>query len=191
MKHTKRLLATLLALVLALTLALPAMAAVNWNEFRITRQPQNLTITHGENIILNVEVNVPEGVVVAYQWRVNGVPIENATSAVLQLGPDSPRYPNYAGAIADFRVRITGYEKDNDGNIISSRTLESNFAIVTTTRTFWGRLYGVTLEPFVLAFTATFAQVVMTFGLLLPFSPLIFLGWLVFAFGQGIIGLFR
>ena len=195
MKHTKRLLAVLLTLALALALALPAMAAVNWNEFRIISHPQDITIRHGESFTLSVEVNVPEGVEVEFQWyRSSSTPIEGATSSELHLSPSDQFYPEVSalgGSTATYMIRITAHEKDDDGNIISSRTLASRHVTVTTERTFWGRLYGVTLEPFVLAFVATFVQIVWTFGLLIPLSPLIYLGWLIYGFGLGFAELFR
>jgi len=65
MKLTKRLFAVLLTFALVLGFALPAMAAVKWSEFRITKQPQSQTIKHGESFTLSVEMNAPLQVLLA------------------------------------------------------------------------------------------------------------------------------
>ena len=196
MKHTKRILAVLLTLVLALGLAMPAMAAVNWNEFRITRQPQNQTIRYGDSFTLSVEVNVPEGVVVSFQWQLadGGVlPVETANSAELQLSPGDPGYPaqNFSGT---FRCVITAYEKDDDGNVISDKTLTSETVRVMVTtegeieRSFWERVYSVTIWPFVYATMFTLYGIMLSMGLLIPLAPFYFLFFLVDGFIEGIRG---
>ena len=192
MKFTKRMLAVVLTVALALSLALPAMATVNWNEFRITKQPQNLTIKYRDSFTLSVEVNVPAGVEVEYQWYRNyGDLIEGATAAELHLGPDNSNYPENSsrGTWARYRCRVSAYEKDSGGNIISMQTLESEFAYVTTT-TSMGKLYSVTLEPWANAFTATVATLTLTWFVLLPVSPLIYLVFLIGYFGKNFIALF-
>ena len=58
-------------LAFALTLALTVSAAAgNWDDFRITRDLQDRTIHYNERFTLSVEVNVPEGAQVEYQWYV-------------------------------------------------------------------------------------------------------------------------
>jgi hypothetical protein len=100
MKHTKRMLTMVLTFALAFSLAAPAFAAVNWDEFQITERPKNIAIPYGDSFTLGVEVKVPDGVSVEYQWRTYSAgaghtPIENATSYELRLGPSDPYYlPN-------------------------------------------------------------------------------------------------
>ena len=186
----KKLLAALLVLVLALSLALPAMAAVNWNEFRITKEPRDITIKYGDSFTLSVEVRVPEGVEAEYEWYSDGK-IENATAPELRLGPYDPKYPeytrlggdstNWGGATTRYRCEITAYEKDEAGNIVSSRSL-SAYARVSTERTFLGILFNLAIVPFEYAFGTALASSMLTLGLLLPVSPVIFLFGLVFGF---------
>ena len=205
MKLTKRILSIALALVLVLGLAMPAVFAqevepqstVNWDEFMFSKRPQNITIRQGDSFTLSAEVRVPNGVAeVTYQWYYfSGTSrrIEGATTHELRLGPDSPFYPQYerlGGASAIFIVGITAYEKDGGGDVVSSRTLQAS-AIVSTERTSLGRLYDLTIMPFVQGFGAVVALTSMTMGLLLPFAQIIFIGGLIFAYIQSFIGLFR
>jgi len=185
MKFTKRILAAFLTLALALSLALPAMAAVNWSDFRITKQPQNLTIKHGDSFTLSVKVNVPDGVEVEYQWYGGSNRIKNATASELYLGPDDQYYPDdysLGGASSSFFCEITAYDEDNSGD---KRTIWSDTAHVTTKRTISGKLLDVTIAPFGYAFSAIMAAPVF-----IPIFPLAYLGFLVYFFVQGFIGLF-
>jgi hypothetical protein len=189
MKFTKRMLATLLTFALALSLALPVTAAVNWDEFKITKQPQNLTIKHGDSFKLSVEVTVPAGVEVQYQWYNEGSLIEGATAQDLHLGSSDPYYPKFDGtkSIDYYQCRITAHDKHN---ITISQTLTSNYARVTTEKTFTEKLASVTWEPFVFAFGGTMVQLAWSFGLLFPISPIMFLVYLIFGFVKGFKGLF-
>jgi len=190
MKHTKKLLALLLTLALALPFALPATAAVDWNEFKITKQPQDPRITHGEILTLSVEVIVPDGVEVEYQWRHFGVDIENSNAPEIHIAPDNPSYPRWAGSEDSYRCWITAYEKDGGGNVISSQTLKTNSVTVITRKTTAGKISGITWEPFVLAFNGTVVTLTWSFGLLFPVSPLIFIGFLIYNYFQGFRALF-
>ena len=110
MKITKRIFATLLTFALALSLALPTMAAVNWDDFRITKQPQGLTIKEGESFTLSVGVNVPDGAEVVYQWECDGSIIEGATAPELTIGPGDRYYPEFnriGGVTVSFKCSIT------------------------------------------------------------------------------------
>ncbi|MCL2300642.1 MAG: hypothetical protein FWC27_10920 [Firmicutes bacterium] len=143
MKQTKHILAALLTLALAFSLALPAMAAVNWDDFRIIQQPQNLNIRHGESFTLSVEVDFPAGVVVTYMWilRTSGVQhqmgsLQKTTdkTSVLQLDPSSKYYPpsdlyGEASSWWDYYVRVIAFEEDAT---VSSKTLTSETVRVTT-----------------------------------------------------------
>jgi len=195
MKKAKRILSALLtlalALALALTLALPAAAAVNWDDFRITKQPQNLTIKSGDSFTLSVEVNVPAGVVVEYQWRFipgGREPIEGATGSELSLAPGDRYYPSQDG-LDDVRVGyecvINAYEKDSGGNIISSRNKWSDTAYVSLERKALRKLLDVTIAPFGYAFT----MVVSSPALALIF-PISYLGCLIYSYIIGFRALF-
>jgi len=190
MKHIKRILAALLTLALALSLALPAMAAVNWDELRITGQPpKKQLIQHGDSFTLSVEVNEPAGLEVAYQWyRDYSSMIDGATGPELNLGSDNSHYPEYhflGGMWERYECRITAYEKDDEGNIVSSRSLRSDSATVSTKLTLLGRLYGITLAPFGLAFTGPILMLPLAF-----IYPISFLGFLIYGYIEGFIGLF-
>jgi len=187
MKFTKRILATLLTLALALTLALPAAAAVDWNEFRITKQPQDMTIKYGDSFTLSVEVDVPDGVEVEYQWY-RGSKIEGATDSSLHGTPSDPYYPEYSSLGGDneiFECWITAYEKDADGNVISWDRICTGSIHVYAERTALGKVYDVTIGPFGYAFT----MVVMSPALAI-FFPISYLGCLIYSYYLGFKGLF-
>jgi len=199
MKFTNRILATLLTLALALSFVLPTMAAVNWDEFKITKSPQNLTITNGDSFTLSVEVNVPDGVEVAYQWYTytDGIdsgsmkPIEGATFPELHVSPSDPFYAQQAVYEKNVKTRysckVTAYETVDASN---TKNQWSNDAIVIIKRTALGKLYDLTISPFVYAFGGTVGLMGMSAFVLIPVSPLIFLGFLIYGFFQGFIGLF-
>jgi len=145
MKNTKRILAILLNFALALGLAAPVMAAVNWNEFYIVTQPQDLYVPNGEGFTLNVEMNIPDWVdEIAYQWyNFNGmVPIEGATADTLLINPGDPDYPRssrsffsgYGGShVGHYICRITAYTEESG---TQSRTHSTLHATVTAEGTF-------------------------------------------------------
>ena len=91
MKHIRRILALAVVLALALALAMPAMAAVNWDDFYIIKQPPEvLYVRNGESFTLSVEAKTPDGVsLVTYQWyRGYGDWIEGATTATSRTFPE-------------------------------------------------------------------------------------------------------
>ena len=188
MKIAKRILAAALAFALALSFALPGMAAVNWDEFKITKQPaeQNLKIKYGDSFTLSVEVNVPEGVEVAYQWLCESSRIEGATAPELHLGPDDPCYPEsywMGKVVVDYICEITAYEKDEDGNVITSRNKRSDRVSVMTEATFLGKLVDITIGPFGYALTACI--IILPLGMIFPISyPIAVLAFYVYGFLQ-------
>jgi hypothetical protein len=189
MKHTKKLLSLLLVFVLAFALAIPAAYAQEgeslfvWDEFYIITQPQGKTVPHGESFTLSVEVSVPAGATVTYQWYLfNGSLIEDAATSTLQLGSSDPGYPQMpkatSGNVGYYRAEhyyciINAYEKDTEGTIIDSATLNSDYAAVKVENTFWEKLYSVTLEPFVFS-------IMGTFGAFIWVGPLALTGTLYF-----------
>ena len=188
MKSTKRILATLLTLALALSLTLPAMAVVDWDEFRITKQPQDLTIKNGDSFTLSVEVNIPDGVEVEYRWQRDSSYIEGATAPELHLRTGDSFYPEFSrlgGDLADYVCDIIGYEKDAVGNVISSRSLRSDRVRVGTERTALGKLFDVTIGPIGYALIS---PVLMT--PLIVVYPFAFLGFLVYYYYLGFKALF-
>jgi len=196
MKITKRVLAILLALALGVGLLVPALAAVeppssvDWDEFYITVQPQSQTIPYKADVILSIEVNVPEGVEVSYQWGCilgsfndgdppwPGFPISrlpDETEAILHLSTDDPNYPRPSelyptkSSSGWYICAILGNELDEDGNVISSKTLLSDWAgiIVEGSRETRDVLYTIFVEPFRVA-------IFVSLFFLLPIFPIAF-----------------
>jgi len=193
MRFTKRMLAVLLTLALALSLGLPAVAAVDWNEFRITKQPENMTIKQGDSFTLSVEVNVPEGMEVEYQWcRIHGgsIDIENATSPDLRLGPDNSNYPQnnkFGGGDSErYECQITAYAKNAVGTVVLEKRIWSNTVSVQLERTVVGKILDVTVGPFWYAFGSVFATAPVS----IPLFPLAYLFWVVLAYASGFRALF-
>jgi len=192
----KKLLSALLALAMAsgLFAVLPftasaAESTVNWDEFYIITEPQKHTIQRGETITLSVEVNVPDGVVVEYQWRhgtSGSAPlIENATTPVLRVDSNSSHYPSFAlmmsrVAQSNYLCSITARELDDDGTVLSSKTLRSNPAAVTVEdNSAWAKFLSLTIDPFVFAFIFTAWSIVMSWGLGIITAPIVFPGALI------------
>jgi len=207
MKFLKCILAVLITLVLTFGLAVPAVLAqdvqvqstVNWSDFYIITQPQPQTILYGESFTLSVEVNVPDGVVVEYQWRRSlfggsesgSLRISDGTNSTLQRSHADSHYPARNDFLIYYCV-ITAYEKDANGEVISSRTLTSERARVTTyvERTFWDAIFGITIAPFIIAGALTMTGIVISFGLAIPLAPIMFLGTLIYGFILGFMDLF-
>jgi len=176
MKHTKRILALAVALALGFTLAVPAMAAVNWDDFYIiTQPPEVLYVRNGESFTLSVEAKTPDGVsLVSYRWyRRYGDWIEGAETAVLRLSPGDPDYPGENTFVfgnpgppgshcAEYACVITVID------VYGARieTLETTVARVNVKGAFWDTLYGLTLEPFAIGFK--------TIEILFPIGIIIF-----------------
>ena len=201
MNFTKRILAVILTLALAFLLTLPAMAAVNWNELSITKQPQNLTIKNGESFTLSVEVNVPAGAEVEYQWyrspfagsENDSTRISGATQPVLQLSNTDTNYPPVRNNYYIYHCVITAYEKDAFGIEISSQTRTSDKARVTVAeeeKTFGDKMFDLFIAPFGIAGSMTITSILLSYGLAIPVAPLVFLYYLFAGFITGFRGLF-
>jgi len=175
---------TLVSLALALVLAfgavplfgLTAQAAVDWDDFYIITEPQKHTIQRGETITLSVEVNVPDGVVVEYQWyRQLGSAahlIENATTPVLRVDPNSSHYPSFI--LGRSRISQNNYwcsiiarDPDAGAYLVSSKTLKSQTATVKVEdNSSWAKFLSLTIDPFIMAFVMS--------GIILPLLPFVF-----------------
>jgi len=193
MKITKRLLAAVLTMALALGLALPAMAAVDWDAFKITKQPQDLTIKHGDSFTLSVEVSVPAGVEVEYQWYrwMNGggpKPIDGETAAIMIRKSNDSDYPS-ENRFYEYHCEITAHE-EGTGNLSKLTSNKARVDAEEKEKDFLGKVYSVTVEPFVYAGKQTATSVLLSFGFLIPLAPVWFLFFLVEGFINGFRGLF-
>jgi len=165
-------------------------ARVNWNDFYIVAQPEGMTIPYGASFTLSVEVNIPDGVEVAYQWyRGNSTRIEGATGPALHLASKDPDHPSSVysperyRASVNYRCIITAYEKDTGGNIISTKERTSEYALVKVEdNTFVGKLFGYLIEPFMAGIKGIIGPILWSLEtpvtLILSLNPL----WWVFVF---------
>ena len=207
MKQSKKLLALLMALVLAFSLALPALAEeaaeitaevnaagevsaaeVDWDDFYIISQPpKEITLTRGSDFTLSVEVNVPAGVEVRYRWKWVAGDSTISTEKELHRAPGDDYYPNaaparpYAKYCAEYRCEITAVEKDSDGKVVKTAVLKTEIITVTILPerepTFWETL----LERWILGpLLLTVGVCVTTFGVAIPFSPFVWIYYLIF-----------
>jgi len=169
----------------------------------ITKQPVDLTIQRGESFTLSVEVSIPDGVEVEYLWYMYtpDYPYEGATAADLHLGPDDPGYPPpLSSSLAQssskpFRCRITAYEKDSSGNVVSTRTLTSQRVDVVVENvkdnSFLGKLYKVIVAPFIMGAEANLSFVVLGAFWPIVFFPITYPFFYIFFLFVNIIGLFK
>jgi len=224
MKHTNRVLALLLSLALALSFALPAFAedeepvfaeteaqAVDWADFRIITQPQDQTVKYKESFTLSVEVNIPEGVEVEYQWYAGNSKIDGATESVLQCAFGDSQYPYNGGFLNDmmriflnpnldafYYCKVTGYAKDMD-EILSDKKLESESAKVTMpiSDSIWMKLLSVFIGPFLVLSVFTLIFGTFTMGaawllapIIIPVGYVVILIPLLFAFLYDALNIF-
>jgi len=118
---------------------------VNWDNFWITKQPQSQRIRIWEEYTVSVEVYAPPGVEVEYRWW--GYPGGLGSYISHFKGATEPVYTSTYLADKNFfeliivllfgdiggtaYCEIIGYEKDEDGNVISQKRLASDFARIT------------------------------------------------------------
>ena len=125
----------------------------------VTNQPpQELYVPRGKSFALSAEVDFPEGHEVTYQWYEGRYdsPIKGATARTLQLGPRDAGYPTYTswhetspGVSFDKYYCLITVTNSDDGQAI---TLRTSRATVYVGGALLHKLYGVTLDPFVIAF---------------------------------------
>ncbi len=195
MKISKRILSVFLALALAAGIFAPCAFAqeaeqgVNWEEFYFITQPQDTYFFNGDSFTLSVEVNAPEGVELSYQW----VPIYNEIGVVdtqtLTIDKDDPRYPSLDSIKTyerDFYCEVTAIEKNADGKIISRKTIESERAKATIKMNAGEGLKHIFISPWSNAAELTLALMGLTFGIFLPFAPVVYIGSYFFCFGTSV-----
>ncbi len=197
MKNTKRILSVFLSIILALgAFSLNAFAEempasnVDWSEFYITAQPKRSTvIDYGESFTLSVEVHIPVGVEVAYQWYpyYEGYveKVEGFTAQTVTIDKDNPYYPRFSLfglQKSGFFCEITGMEKDENGNVISIRSINSESAIVKTQMSVLSEALYVMIQPWEVALNAVLLVTGMSYGAAIPFTPLIFIAGLFLGF---------
>ena len=190
MKHTKKLLALLLTLALALGLALPAMA-ISRNDITITGPTE--PVPFGEAFTLSVAVNIPAGTeIVSYRWQISyegSARIEDETDSILHATPDDTHYPKasapYSSASCHYSCAVSFVEKDADGNIVNTSTINSPSFVVTVARErkmdIWENIKLSSEAGVQLALIASFFSAYF----LLPFFPITYLiGFFLCFFGQ-------
>ncbi len=164
----------------------------NWGDFYITEQPvapENLT--YGDEINLSVEVNAPEGVRVSYQWYGGSITSSNSTlhgltepTAVIKEGDAGyPRDTSKSGGnlTRTYFCCITAEVLDESGNVISSRKIKTDEIKVDMKYTFGQGVTSFFVAPLDAAFTQTLAFCVLSGGMFLPISPIMFIGFLIYA----------
>jgi len=207
MKHTKKLLAALLSLILVLSLVAPVMAeeiyaapanvvslAVNWDDFYIISQsPDELTVPFKSDFTLGVEVNIPAGAEVTYQWEyviygnLSSFRMENATEPVFHCSPGDVCYPTapaarpYKEKSKDFFCTITAVEKDVNGNVVDTARLVTRGITVTVLPERDTTPREVFMDRWIIGpFWQTIGFCIGTYGLAIPIAPIIWLYLLIF-----------
>ncbi len=189
MKHIKMLSALLLTLTLVFSLLLPATAAVNWDEFKVTAQDKSLSLPYGEAFTIGLEATAPEGAQLSYQWYQsdgNDTPIPDATGNSLSVGPDDSLYPaapktGKASYLSIFCV-ISATEFDTEGAVVETRKKTVYYSVIFSDVSFWGKVYGITVIPFMQGFATVAASYLLSGGFSLLLSPFIFIYGLIAAF---------
>jgi len=143
MKPTKPLLALFLALALCFSiLALPASAedeppaeepaAVNWDDFYFTVQPESQEGAYGTKFTLTAEVHLPEGVTqVYYSWSPSGGLLPSSQTFV--VAPRDEHYPGiwFQSGSGRFHCQVRAYGEDG-----TARYFTSEDATITVTSWF-------------------------------------------------------
>ncbi len=132
--NNKRIQAAFLIFIIVFSFSLPSFAVVNWDEFAITKQPENQSIPYGEPITLHVEIGVPLGVTPEFKWMQGSFVAGYGND--LTLSPSGEGYypkstSPYKDHTVNFRCVITAIETDGDGKVVSRHTLNSTIAQVT------------------------------------------------------------
>ena len=190
----KKSLALLLTIALAFLLATPAFA-VSWDEFAITKQPEDLTVAYGENAMLRIEVDIPDGAQEEYLWwRVNG---ENRSDtllsgasgpalAVIYIPEDENFFDWLGNALHKATVAISGTsaeyycvvicrETDEKGNVAESESLRSDTVTVAMEKgNVWQQALGYLSIPFLLGAQFLMPITWLTGFLAVPFLPVIY-----------------
>ena len=202
MNLTKKILALLLAFAMAMALALPAFAEpeaepeviaqdeINWDDFYIVSKTPNTKIEYGESYTLSVEVSIPEGTQVTYEWYEeyagdtwkSGGPVREFTPGA----SDYPWRPPFRTSRPCYyqckiTVREIGAEEQTSEN---AHSLTAFYYITITNytddRSVWGRVWDFLAaipQGFFdrLPFFSNAALSIVVWLLLLPISiPLLF-----------------
>jgi|GEM_PF-5106142 len=94
MKHLKKLFALMLAFILALGIGTPAMALEEEDTFRVITGNQRITLPYGSEIDFGVELYLPEGWTVEYEWWSDPVTdLTGATGPTMHFSPGDAGYP--------------------------------------------------------------------------------------------------
>ena len=143
----------------------------DWENFRIDTQPQSQDLKSDSNFTLSVGVNIPAGIEVEYQWCHNRVPIANAAASSFSCSPGDPCYPKTGvranRARAAYHCRVTGIERNAQGVIVATKTLESDAATVTTpgSGNILDILYALIVFPWVGGFSMSAGLFLVTMGI--------------------------
>ncbi len=196
MKRLRKIMSVLLAFALVAAVLVPTAlaegaqndAAVKWDEFYIKSQTEeNIKIDTDEPFELYVEVNVPEGAEISYQWYTsNGLwnKCEGFVDAVADFSDTANKA--YPKSDTTYMCRVTAVVKNESGEILDSCAIETNPIEVRIKMTFSEKLGYVTLKPIEVAFNAAIMLTGMSYGVFLPISPLVFVGGAIYAFFYGI-----
>ena len=156
MKHVKKLLALLLAIIMAFGIGVSALAEEPLPQ--IITQPRDQTITNGDSFTLSIEMVVPAGWAVEYQWvvvyynaygEIRAEEIPGATQPSLRLSPGGAFYPPYPpeakryGSSLNYRCNIT--VRHGDGAVLKP---DSHPASIGLKPTLGWRIVGFLLSAF-------------------------------------------
>jgi len=159
---------------------------------------KEMTVPHGSDVTIDARWDLPPGVEVSYQWRASSrgfgsTIMEDVTEPKFTLSPGSKYYPSepefaYFPAQATYGYIATFTVKNEQDEVVNTFTCNSGQIFKVTVEaergpTFFEKMnmwfMKYVVNPLMNGATAALGLTVLSVGLFLPFTPVIFIaGWI-------------